>query len=313
MGNVTIGAAEKPEGETIGLTLFGTTIYRQLAGVLVILMGVACAWVSTTYIQNRLNRAQLMLPAAALRERVSALQRRLDELPSTIDPAHLGNTRDMLRRLATDLSETELARRNFLPPRLPNPFKTMAPNVEQYKQYIAERAARVEMIDTIMDEGFARLAKLAPAASDNARRAAIVKATRELDELAVHPPLPAKDLLEKIGRILDEATRAGLETTEAAGIPSIAPAQSFEQITAEIRTLSGISWLVYGFLATALGTYILIVLNLGFGVLSDYFVCLFWGFGLPAGGTQLVQSTVGSASTALGFSIPKGPKEAGAG
>jgi hypothetical protein len=314
MGNVTIGAAEKPEGDTISLILYGTTLCHQLGGVLAILLGVACAWVSTTYIQNRLDRAQLLLPAVALRERISKLQQRLNEAPSEIEPSHFANTRNALKRLMDDLSEKELANNNYLPPRLPNPFKAMAPNVEQYKQYIAEKTARVELIDTTVKEGFAPLWKLIPSPANPAQFAEISKGAGRLDELPdLSPPPSSKELREKIQQILVEVKRA-LAPTPATTATDTAPptmeqAQSYEQITAEIRMLSGISWLVYGLLATALGTYILIVLNLGFGVLGDYFLCLFWGFGLPAGGTQLVQSTVGSAATVLGFSIPKAARE----
>jgi hypothetical protein len=73
VGSVTIGADQKPDGETLNLTIYGTTLCRQLLGVLAILIGVVCAWITTTWIQSRLNRAQALLPARLLAERVEAL------------------------------------------------------------------------------------------------------------------------------------------------------------------------------------------------------------------------------------------------
>jgi hypothetical protein len=72
-----------------------------------------------------------------------------------------------------------------------------------------------------------------------------------------------------------------------------------------MRDLNVVTWLVFGGLATVAGVYVLIISNLGFGLLADFVVCLFWGFGLPVGSQQLMQLTPGSVVTALGVTVPK--------
>jgi hypothetical protein len=310
VGNVTIGAAEKPEGDTFSLTVYGTSARRQIMGVIAILLGVACAWICTVYLQNRLNRAQLLLPATALRERVLGLQSALANPPPAVNPADMATTQNLLKTLAASLTEGQLDAQNYLPARVPNPFRSMAPNTDAFKLYINTASAQVALLDLLVKDGFQAVwARIPPAPSD-AQRTAISNASQAIDALAGTLPIPATNtVVSTLHNTLATLTTslAPPGSALAAPQPGLAAPQprSFEQIGAEIRLLSGASWLIFGTLATVLGTYVLVLSNLGFGVSTDYLICLLWGFGLPIGGTQLVQATVGSASTALGFSVPK--------
>ena len=76
--------------------------------------------------------------------------------------------------------------------------------------------------------------------------------------------------------------------------------RTVEQLTLEIGRVSMMVWLVFALLATLVGTYVL-VLKPGFGLLTDFLMCVAWGFGLPAAGQQFSQSTVANVSTALGI------------
>ena len=87
--------------------------------------------------------------------------------------------------------------------------------------------------------------------------------------------------------------------------PATIQSRSFERLEVEIRNLSVFAWFIFGGLAAAVGIYVLIISNLGFGQRGDFLVCLFWGFGLPVGGQQLLQLTTGSVVTALGVTVPK--------
>jgi hypothetical protein len=210
----------------------------------------------------------------------------------------------VLGELENSLAERTLRTNKFLPPRI-LPTSALTLDAEGYKKHIASRAALVESLEMIVKEGFERLHELIPTAPDPAEKLAIEKGYEDVDELSDSPPA-AKELMAKLHAVIAAASQALVPGFAGAAAGAPPPAQSYEQVTAEIHILSGLSWLIYGLLATALGSYIMIVLNLGFGTPVDYFLCLFWGFGLPAGGNQLVQSTTSSASSVLGFSIPKG-------
>ena len=312
-GNVTIGTAEKAEGDTFSLTVYSTSAWRQVMGVIAILFGVACAWICTVYLQNRLNRAQLLLAAAALRQRVLDLQTALANPPTKVNTADMAATQNLLAKLATDLTETGLDAQNYLPAKFPNPFRNMAPNTDDYKRYIGTASAQVTLLDLLVRDGFHAVWTRIPPAPNAAQLMAISTASQAIDALAGAEPVPqTNSAMNSLRTILATLTAAlagprlsGSEP-EASESASDAPQpRSFEQIVAEIRLLSGVSWLIFGVLATALGTYILVLSNLGFGAPTDYLVCLFWGFGLPVGGSQLLQATAGTASTALGFTVPK--------
>jgi hypothetical protein len=311
VGTVIVGADQKPDGETLNLTVYGTTLCRQLLGVLVILIGVVCAWVTTTWIQSRLNRAQALLPARLMAERVDALQQRMGTAPAGTDPGDTERTRIALSNLHDHLAATWLDTQGYLPQSLPLPFKGMDPKIDDYKHFLAQAGARIALLTLIVEDGFVAVWRKIPTAPNDASVQAIRDTSRALDLKGADDPPPAsKDAITFIQDTLNK-----LDAALAAAHPGVAPplgarhatipSPTFEQLAIEVRNLSAIAWLVFGGLATVVGVYVLIISNLGFGVPSDYFVCLFWGFGLPVGSQQLVQSTIGSVGTAVGVSVSK--------
>jgi hypothetical protein len=309
-GTVIIGATEKPDGETLTLIIYGTTVCRQLLGVLVIIIGVACAWFVSTWSQNRLNRDQALLPAIVLADRVRALQKILENAPPNANATDWPHTTEELKTLAKNLSEDELTRENFLPPATPSPFKGAGPDIDGYKQLLANAAAKIALLECLIDTGFAAIWKKIPSAPNDAARQAISEALGAIDAEAAKAPVPSPSaegsIIQGVLTKLDaDLAKAGLAVAAAAAAGARAQPRTFQQITVEIRNLSGLVWFIFGGLAAAVGAYIVVVNNLGFGVLSDYFFCLFWGFGLPASGQQLAQSTMASVGTTLGIATPK--------
>jgi hypothetical protein len=308
VGAVIVGADQKPDGETLNLTIYGTTLWGQIFGGMLIAAGVVCAWLTTTLIQSKLNRAQALLPARLLTERVYALQKVLNNAPNSVSPNHYFKSKHKLDALAENMSEKKLDAENCLPRSPPNPFKGMEPNVTEYKRTLDDAAAQIGRLDLIVNQGFAAVWKLIPPNENPASAAAIDHATEELDKKVDESSVPsAADTISFIQKIIADLhtdLANALNRQESFALIDIQP-PSFEKLVVEIRHLSLLAWLIFGLLAVALGAYVIILSNLGFGVPSDYLVCLFWGFGLPVSGQQLVQSTVGSVGSALGFSVPK--------
>ena len=263
------------------------------------------AWISTTWFQNRINRAQMLLPATSLRERVELLQRRFSATANEVG-ALVPKTSKKLEELMNDLSERGLDGQRFLPPGFPVTVKGMAPSADAYKEYLAKRTQNIVLLEALVERGFEQAWKMVPRPPDKEKLASLQTATASLDALAEEDIPNTAGLVEKIGPILGNLrTQLGRAESALEARQAEARPPTFEQLTVEIRNFSLMTWTVFAILATALGTYILVILNLGFGLLSDYFVCLFWGFGLPVGGQQLAQSTIGSVSTVLGIPVPK--------
>jgi hypothetical protein len=68
--------------------------------------------------------------------------------------------------------------------------------------------------------------------------------------------------------------------------------------------MSILTWILFGVIATLVGSYILVLGVPGFGHLADYIFCILWGFGLPAGAQQLGQASLGTVTTALRIATP---------
>jgi len=306
IGNVTIGASEKPEGETLAMTVYGSTPPLKFAGVATIFIGVVLAWILTVYLQNRLNRNQMLLPVTMLRERFQALQAILTNRPPRAQPFACTATTAELARSLSALSEATLDADCLLPPGIPNPFKPVTPNAEAFMQRISEQKARFELLQLIIRNGLQEIWKQIPVVPSANQRNAITTAVGAVDSISSQTPPPAvSDVVTRLQAILQTLNTelAGGGAANVAAMSTKPPTSG--QISTEIRTLSGIAWLVFAVLTTALGTYVLVLSNLGFGTYMDFLVCLFWGFGLPVGGSQLAQSTTATASTALGFSMPR--------
>jgi len=302
MGNVTIGASEKPEGETLAMTVYGTPIEYRIAGVATIFIGVVLAWVLTVYLQSRLNRDQMLLLVTMLRDRFLSLQVILANRPPAAQSFDSPLTSAELDKSISALSEAQLEADSVLPRGFPLPFKPTAPTSEAFTARVSEQNARFELLQQVIRIGLQEIWKQIPAAPSVAQQAAIETALTAADELSARKPAPASSVVDKA---LTE-TLATLHTALGGGGAASSPKpRSSSQISAEIRTLSKIAWLVFALVTTALGTYVLVLSNLGFGTCTDFLVCLFWGFGLPVGGAQLAQATTATASTALGFAPAK--------
>ena len=99
-----------------------------------------------TWFQNRINRAQLLLPATVLRERAEALQRRLSAAPKEV-AADLPKTNRKLDGLIKELSEPVLQSQGLLPPKFPIPFRSGSPPPDAYKEYLAKRTQTILLHD----------------------------------------------------------------------------------------------------------------------------------------------------------------------
>ncbi|WP_028466975.1 hypothetical protein [Nisaea denitrificans] len=292
-GTITVAAAEKVAGDVIRTTIFITTEVHRWFGVLVIGLGVAAAWAITVPIRAQIQRATLLRPATILRERIDALTKRLSILTRTTP-----FLTERLQSNSSALDETALERKGYISSGLPLPWTTKSPNPVLYKTFLEEKAAELSGLDLLVDA--AEILHTRWSAASPEERPRIETAIANLDSLADSDISNTEDLSTRIGTILDTAPSARALSAETA---SPRP-KTYERISLEIRRLSGLVWAVYGLLTTAVGAYVLVWSNPGFGLPTDFWECLFWGFALPTG-SQLLQATPTTVATSLGVSVPK--------
>ncbi len=298
-GTVVIGAAQKLDGETLTLSISGTSAGLQFFGVMVILAGLGLAIYVNKGLQNRINRAQMLLPVARLRERAEGLAARLATAPASL-AGSASKTAEALQEVLGDLSEQALDSKGWLPAKVPDPYKAAPKVIEDgYKTYLDERTQKLAWLHILISQGFEALWRKMPSnpTADDLKAAKI--ASTALDALSDKAAPPDSTPTQEIAVILsafDTRATPGLEAFMEA--PSYKPA-SFQDLTVDIGRMSYMVWGVFALIAGGLGTYVLILSNPGFGLPMDFLSCLFWGFGLPVGAQQLSQATMANANQAL--------------
>jgi hypothetical protein len=301
-GTVTLASAEKPEGEALTLTVYSTTTWHKVVGVLAILLGVVAAWLVTVFGRNLLNRAQLLLPAAVLRQRVGTLQPLpRDPTGGGIQTIHGKITELMNRLMPAQLELVGLPR--WFP--VSTSIQLSAEDIEKYRKAVQEIANWVVDLEAIVHEGLEVIfSKWTPDLPANTKEV-FAKAVRNLDQLVAAPTAPPIETVQQQIRAQTGAVNGALQVALApgTGFGGYGGIRTVEQLSVQIAQVSALMWLVVVIATTTVGALAL-VLNNSFGSSSDYVKCVLWGLGLPIG-SQALSATMTSVGTSLGITIAK--------
>lgn len=315
-GSVKIAASEKPDGDTFNLTLYSTRGWAQILGVLAIFVGVIISIVVLGLGRYRLNRNQLLLPAVFIRQKLSSLQIILEQAPDPISKGDTPKTSAKLVYLLEQLSEPELVNKGYIPPVVSALTSGTAQKLEEYRTLLKKMDDWAWVLRLIISDGMAaawgRLSNDSPKPAQDA----VIQTIKTFDDLATGDIVPSSDTvsgtikteLDKLKVIFDNPNnKARLGGRSLEGMTPAA--RSYEQLNLETQYISYALLIFMALLTTLLGSYIFVFSNLGFGLWTDYLVCLFWGFGLPTGGTKLAEMTTSSLANTLGISITTGTKQ----
>jgi hypothetical protein len=300
-GAIVLAAREKPDGDIILQNAQFSSSLAKLGGLVLILIGVAFAFVVKVWARAKLERDQALVPVTRMRTQLNKLAATLSQLEPEIYREAPTQLNEAIQILLGELSDNVLDSEKFLPPRVPNPFGFTV-NAEGFKAYLEARNPKIKQLSVLVNEGVVPAVK-----EDNgtpaATQAAVTAAIKNIDALVKTTP-DADQALAEVQRILDELRRTlfpNVLNPQAAFVP--APAStSFEALQLEIQSISKAVWVLYGILTAVSGFAFLILNNPGYGVPLDYIFAFFWGFGLP----MTVQAlTPSSAASALNISIAK--------
>jgi hypothetical protein len=201
--------------------------------------------------------------------------------------------------------------KGYLPAAFPSPYTGTASKLDEYKLFLQKVDNWAAGLEALIRDGIAVAgAQLKDHPSDAAQKD-IIQAVDKLDLVPVADAAPA---ITEVSQWVNSILQDLLTTLEKDGkgarlkMPMDSPAigsRTYEQLNLEIRFISLLAWIVLGLLSTLVGTYIVVLSNLGFGLPTDYLMCVFWGFGIPIGGQQIMQLTSASVATTLGISLTK--------
>ena len=301
-GTVNIASHQKPEGDSVTLTVYQSACWFW--GALLIGLGCVLALLVKIIAPARLQRAQELLPALLLREQVVAAQKDLEGLaPNQI--AKVKALKTELGGLAVVLEEKTLDGRGYLTPKVPLPWQT-APRTAEYKKFLEDTSARLSVLIVVLRHGILPAGALERPGMPANEVALIEKALNDLDLIPNAQPAPSVEqararAIERFQKL--ENDLAQVRGFKAPPQPAPPPAGlSVERVLFEVQQMSLAVWLFWVVLTMGIGVAVLVFNKAEFGVPMDYLYCFLWGFGLPLAGQQLGPS---SATAALGISLPK--------
>ena len=150
-GSATIAVAEKPEGDTVSMTVYASTTRAKVWGIIVIFFAVLLTWFCTSFVRNRANRDRMLLPVSSLLMKLRdfrtpcLVRRRTCLLAQSIA--------DQALVVSNDLSITNLAL-NGLPSKVPlwgaTPDST---SMDAYRKYVQARGDWVQALRILVHEG----------------------------------------------------------------------------------------------------------------------------------------------------------------
>lgn len=297
-GTVTIACAEKPDGDVVTLVVSSTTRTRQLLGVAVIFASAVLTWFITVFARNLVNRDQMLLPVARLRERLLTVRARVQGHPAGAATPGFDAT---VTRLLDQLGEPQLAALG-LPGKIPSPWSaTPAANqTDAYRNALQAVADWLAVLETICGDGFAVIWPRWNAATPGQQQA-IIQATTALDALATPLTPPALDTVRQ--QIASRVASVNGAFNLVAGGGAAPAARPYDQLTLQIAQISMAAWIIVLLGTTVVGA-IALVLNSGFGSLLDFATCVAWGLGLPIG-SQALNASFGTVGTSLGISMQR--------
>jgi hypothetical protein len=310
-GQLTISSAEKPSGDAFPLTIYVSSCLAPLFGVLVIAVGVVATWFISVYARNLVNRDQMLLPIRLMVEQLNELRVKLNDVRwDGRVPKCLGQIDDSLK----SMEPRRLVATQVIPPTIPLPWTaTLKP--EDYRQLLQDTGSWMIIIRTILREGLERAWTIftnEPSPPKAEYDATIEKldsfATKTVDGKVPVLDKLRQDIATELQRLrttIPQPRAPGGPVSALALTPGVSAEQTSTQLTVQIARISVATWIFIAIATIALGYYVLILPNLGFGLPGDYLLCLLWGLGLPLGAQQLAQSSSSSIATALGVNVPK--------
>ncbi len=310
LGSVTIAASQKPEGDAVNLTVYSSSYPRKIGGIAVIFFSVLASFVVFTYGRYRLNRDQLLLPAESIKQRLKDLEEILSKKPPQIKDEHIANTSDTIADLLRKLEKLET---DYVPYRVFQPWGSAVAKLDEYKQSLKTMDDRAYVLDLIVSRGLVCAWKYLELYHDDASKEAINETVHTINNFSMDESLSSGTVRQKIDNELENLKKElkdiqnrakSLQPFQIFAIGG-QPERTYEKIEMEIRRISWAVWILMIVLTTAVGSYIIVLSNLGFGLWTDYLICVFWGVGIPTGTQQLAQSTSSSVASTLGIQITK--------
>ena len=297
-GNVVVRCDQKPEGDTVALTVNVTTSAAQVLGVLAIAGGVLLYFLTVVLARWRLAKNNRREVALLLLKQVEETKRDATQSLAAA-PAWVKTKTDA----AFGTLENQLSKAS-LDPVMPGPLDPDA-KMEEFKAYIQRSGQWLESLHVVVEFGMSKIAQIWNLADTDDKKDAVKTAA---DKLLALPDgsMNAADTKKEVDKILTD-----LSTFMHTSPPAAFTAADVQmQLQHVMMASAGWTWLVllvWGVSTILTGSMAMVLSKAGFGTPMDFGYCVLWGLGLPAAGNQLSQLSAAGIGPKFGVTVPKAP------
>ena len=245
-GSLLFDTTPLSDTQSINLSVQQTWRYRQLLGLIVIVIGVAVAWLVTVFARSRIARDQALVPALLLSQKLQSLQGAEDQFPADLKHG-LTASPAAIQQLSASLTVQSLDNKNFLPPAVPSTGPS-ATNTAAYQAFLTTTSSKVDDLDIIVSEGLSAVAARWRSNLSPADSAALLDSFQKID---ARLPVDPQTLRSEIAALFQALNAARAQAqAQALGGDEIQPApavtRSVFAVRLEVQTITVFFWVVWG-------------------------------------------------------------------
>jgi hypothetical protein len=303
-GAVSFAIDERPDLQTLQVTLNATSDRSRFVGVALLAIGLLISWWTTARARPAIARLQAEKPVIALRNALDQFRKDLGAVPSIPGIAYpeminrVANLNDMItiKRLDED---------SLLPSSFALSLSAVADSSTLLQARLADVSAKLLAMSTVLNNGILKITSQYSTVPQWKKDRALI-ALPQLDPVGA-TAMTDTDANTRMAPILAAYDAPPPNNVQSDSVPRslVVEPVSVQEINYRIEHFSNVGWWIWGVVSVVVGCAILVVPNPGFGTLMDWILCFLWGLGIPTASAKLQELTPSGVGANVGVTFPK--------
>jgi hypothetical protein len=296
-GNVVLKSKNTTDVQTVGVTLYSSSIILRAIGAVLLLTGLWCSWYVLHRIIPSAARAQAMKAVFVTRMGIDGVAASLTALPA-VPNVRYAVILNRLSQLRERVSTARLDAESLLPKGFDLPIGTAGDATAKLADRLAAVNAEAAAVSVVVVRGI--VVAVADFGTGHFDQARVVTALGELDVLGGTAATQAEALAKLPAILASYQTDLAAKTVAARPVDPITLAQA----DFVIEHASRAAWLLWAVAAGLVGIVMLVLQNSGFGWI-DLAYCFLWGLGVPVSGSAFQALTPATVASNIGLNVPR--------
>jgi hypothetical protein len=303
-GAVSFAIDERPELQTLQVTLNATSDLSRLYGLGLLAAGLLISWWTTARARPAIARLQAEKPVIALSAALEQFRKKLGSVPPVPGIAYPQMTK-RIADLENMITITQLDDDSLLPSSFALSLGAVADSSAKLQARLADVSAQLLALSTILNNGILKIA-LEYSTVPQYKKDRAIAALPELDSVGATATSDT-DANSKMAPVLAVYNAPPPNNVQLDFVPRglVVEPVSVQEINYRIEHYSDAGWWIWGVVSVVVGCAILVVPNPGFGTSMDLILCFLWGLGVPTASAKLQELTPSGVGANIGVSVPK--------